>query len=51
MTIVAAIYFCCVWGFAIGILVSPGNVFQGWPAMACFWGMCATGLILAAHAL
>lgn len=51
MTVLATIYLCCIAGFFIGVAVSPGNVFRGWPAVGCFFGMCSTGLVLAAHAL
>ena len=51
MTLLGVLFIACIATFFIGIAVSPGNVFRGWPAIFAFFGMCSTGLVLAVHAL
>jgi hypothetical protein len=51
VTALAVIYIACLCAFFVGVAASADRVFRGWPAAITFFGFCASGLALAAHAL
>lgn len=51
MIVLAVIHLVCVAAFFTGIAVSPDHVLRGFPAAVSFFGMVASGLVLAVGAL
>jgi len=51
MTVLGVLFIVAQVAFFTGVAASPDHVFRGYPAAVSFFGMCATGLALAVHAL